>query len=341
MRRITTTLALLRAVCLALALGTPAASEPIAVVTTLPDLADLVTLIGGDEVRVRALVRGPQDPHFIEPRPSFVKDLHRAELFVEAGLQLEIGWSPVLLRSSRNPKIRPGGEGYLDASTVIVPLDVPGASYDRSAGDVHPYGNPHYLSDPLNGWRVAARIRDVLAGMRPASADDFEARFQAFEARLLAALVGERLAEAHPPRALAQAISDGSLEALRGALPLEGWLGLLAPHAGALVVQDHRIFPYFARRFGLVPVVALEPRPGIAPTTAHLAKVVDTMRSRDIQLILASPFFDERHARRVAEETGARVVTLAHQVGALPGADDYLATIDLNVRAVAAGISAP
>lgn len=317
----------------ALGTATPALAAQ-RVVTTTPDLAALAARVGGEAVEVESLVKGPQDPHFVQARPSAIRRLHDADVFVRVGLDLEVGWAPALLRSARNPDILPGAPGHVDASRAIRPLDVPGAPIDRGAGDVHPYGNPHYLTDPLNGLRVARLLRDVFARLDPPGAEAFAERTRRFERELLTALAGEGAAARFAPDALVAAIEAGRVEELLGGPP-GGWLGAMAPHAGTKVVQDHRVFPYFARRFGLEPVLELEPRPGIAPTTAHLARVVEAMRSAGIRLVLASPYFDPRHARRVAERTGATVVTLAHQTGAVEGAEGYLGTIDRNVRVVA------
>jgi len=303
-------------------------AEPLQVVTSVPDLADLVQRVGGNAVQVEALVRGPQDPHFIEPRPTFVRRLHDADLYVEVGLQLEVGWSPTLLQSARNPRVRPGGAGYLDASRAIQPLEVPVGSVDRSQGDVHPGGNPHYLSDPVNGLLVARLLRDHLGTLRPAEAARFAENEAAFERALLERLVGASLLAATPPDALLASLADG---APAGA---EGWLGRLASARGTAAVQDHRIWPYFARRFGIRLVAELEPRPGIAPTTSHLTEVVALIEREQVRMLLASPYFDARHARTVAGRTGIPVVTLGHQVGALPGTDDYLALVEENVRRV-------
>ena len=322
---------LLASAVLALAFAAaPAVAEPLRVVTSVPDLADLARRVGGDEVEAVALVRGPQDPHFIDPRPTFVRRLHDADLYVEMGLQLEIGWSPVLLQSARNAKVRPGGEGYVDASRAIVPLEVPAGAVDRSQGDVHAGGNPHYLSDPLNGLRVARLLAERLSAARPAAAAKFEAGAQAFERALLEKLAGAELAARVPAAELVAA-----LEGDRLASPAGGWLGALAGARGVLAVEDHRLWPYFAHRFGLELVAELEPIPGIAPTTSHLTEVVALVQARGVRLLLASAYVDPRHARTVADRTGIPVVTLAHQVGALPGADDYLSTVELNVRAVA------
>jgi ABC-type Zn uptake system ZnuABC Zn-binding protein ZnuA len=253
---------------------------------------------------------------------------------VEVGLQLEIGWSPVLLQSARNPKIRPGGERYLDASQAIAPLEVPTGAVTRAQGDVHASGNPHYLSDPLNGLLVARLLRDKLSSLRPDAAADFAARTTAFEQALLERLVGREVAGRFPAEELVTALAQDRLESVGGARALGGWLGRLAPARGAAVLEDHRLWPYFARRYGLRAVAELEPLPGIAPTTAHLTEVIGLVKSQNVRLLIASPYFDARHARTVADRTGIPVVTLAHQVGALPGADDYLSTAELNVRRV-------
>jgi ABC-type Zn uptake system ZnuABC Zn-binding protein ZnuA len=315
---------------LAVLAAAPAFAEPLRVVTTVTDLADLVRRVGGDEVTVESLVRGPQDPHFVDPRPTFVKRLHEADLYVVMGLSLEVGWSPVLLQSARNARIRPGGDGYVDASRAITPLEVPAGTVDRSQGDVHAGGNPHYLSDPLNGLRVAKLLAERLSAARPGAAATFAANAAAFERALLERLAGPELAARMPADELVAAIEGNRLDARAG-----GWLGQLAQARGVRAVQDHQLWPYFARRFGLELIGQLEPLPGIAPTTAHLTEVVEQVRAQGVKLLLASPYFDPRHAATVADRTGIPVVTLAHQTGALPGADDYLSTVDLNVRAVA------
>jgi zinc/manganese transport system substrate-binding protein len=323
----------------AVALGAPLAAwaDALRVVATTPDLADLARRVGGDAVEVSALARGPEDVHFVEPRPSFVRALHRADLLIQVGLGLEDGWLPALLQAARNPALQPGGPGSLDASTAIVARDVPSGRLDRAQGDVHPAGNPHYLTDPLNGLRVAAAIRDRLATLRPAQADGFAARYEAFERTLVAHLVGAELAARHAPAVLVAAAESGRLAELsaESGVPLGGWLGALgAGTSRRKAVEDHRAWTYFAERFGIELVAALEPLPGIAPTPRHLGEVIERMRREGVGLILATPYFAPRHAELVADRTGARIVELAHQVGSRPGADDYLATIDHNVRAL-------
>jgi ABC-type Zn uptake system ZnuABC Zn-binding protein ZnuA len=323
---------------LTLGVGAAAGAAPLRVVATVPDLGSLARAVGGEDVDVTVLVKGPQDPHFLEPRPSFLTALHSADVFVVVGMELEVGWVPPLLRTARNPGILPGSPGYVDASTAIVPLEVPQGTVNRTMGDVHPFGNPHYLTDPINGLRVAALLRDRLSEQRPEAAAAFAERYRLFAGEVAARLVGPEAAAGRDPEELVRAVEEGRLAAVLGATPAGGWLGTVRSAAGRPTVEDHKMWEYFARRFGLEIVDTLEPKPGIAPTTSHLEEVVGTVQQRGVGLILTSPYFDPRHARWVSERTGARVVTLAHQSGALEGTPDYLATVDSNVRALAAAL---
>jgi ABC-type Zn uptake system ZnuABC Zn-binding protein ZnuA len=326
------------ALILAIGADTPAVAEPLRVVATVPDLGELAKAVGGDEVAVNSLVKGPEDAHFLEPRPSFVRALHEADLLVVVGMELEIGWVPPLLKAARNPAILPGNPGYLDASTGIVPLEVPTGAVTRAMGDVHPYGNPHYLTDPVNGVRVAALMRDRLSQLRPEAAAAFAERYRRFASEVAARLVGPDAAAGRDGEEVVRAVEEGRVEALIGRAPDAGWLGALRAARSRPAVEDHKLWEYFARRFGVELVGTLEPKPGVAPTTSHLEEVVEVVRARGVGLILSSPYFDPRHARWVAERTGARVVGLAHQTGAREGTSDYLGTVDYNVRALAGAV---
>jgi len=319
-----------------------AAAAPVRVVASVPDLADLARQVGGDDVEVTALVQGLQDPHSIEPRPSFIRALHDADLFVVQGMELEVGWAPTLLASARNPRATPGGVGYLDASLGLAPLEMPPPGATRALGDVHPFGNPHYLTDPLNGLRAAALLRDRLAELRPERAAAFRERYATFARALLERLVGPELAAGRDPDQLAREIEADRDGFLGPQAPgsLGGWLGSVRPLRGAKAVEEHQYWAYFARRFGVVLVARLEPFPGIAPTTRHLAEVVELIQAERVPIVLTSGYFDPRHARWVAERTGARIVPLAHQAGARPGANDYLSAIDDNVRALVEALGA-
>jgi ABC-type Zn uptake system ZnuABC Zn-binding protein ZnuA len=319
-------------------------AAPLRVVATTPDLADLVRAVGGAEVAVTTLARGTEDPHFVEPRPSLVKDLNAADLLVTVGMDLEIGWLPALIGSARNPAVAPGGRGHLDASTVIGPLEVPEGPVDRSMGDVHPGGNPHYLLDPVNGMKVAEAVRERLAALRPARADEFARRGEDFRRRLAEALVGSALAVKYDAAKLLRLHEAGRLtDFLRQQGDFDalgGWIRRLLPHFGARVVADHNLWPYFARRYGLVIAGLLEPKPGIPPTTRHLARIVDLMKSEGIGVVLATPYYNPRYAEFVAEHTGARVIPMAHQLGSRPETGDYIAAAGYNVRQLAEALDA-
>ncbi|MFN8643447.1 MAG: metal ABC transporter substrate-binding protein [Candidatus Binatia bacterium] len=331
--------ALLAALAAALPAG---AAEPLSVVATVPELGALVRAVGGDRVAVTVLAKPTEDPHFVEARPSYVKALSGADLYVQVGLDLEAGYAPVLLTGARNPAILAGQKGYLDASTAITPLDVPSGPVDRSMGDVHPRGNPHYLLDPLLGLKVAAQLRDALSALRPADAATFAANYEAFRQQLDDDLVGAPLAKKYGAAKLATLAEYGKLlpflEQQGDAAELGGWLGALAPYHGAKAIDDHPIWPYFARRFGIEIVGHLEPKPGVPPTTRHLQEIVDQVRAEQVPLLLAAAYYDPRHADFVANQTGARVVRMANQAGSRPGTDAYLAMVDYNVQQVAAAL---
>ncbi len=316
--------------------------KPIAVCATVTDLSSLAGEIGGDQVSVTVFAKGTEDAHFIEAKPSFIKMLSQCDLYLQVGMDLEIGWAPVLLQNARNGAVLPGGRGYVDASRVIARLEVPTGPVDRSMGDVHPLGNPHYLLDPLNGLKVARLIRDKLVELRPDRKSYFEDRFVAFHLKLGTALVGETLAKKYDVEKLALLYEHGKLAPfLKGqgeASLLGGWLGKMLPHFGTKVVADHNLWPYFARRFGIAVIGFMEPKPGIPPTTKQLGTLVDLMRAERVGAVLTVSYYDPRHARFISQQTGARVVNLAHQVGARDGTDDYLAMIDYNVRKMAAAL---
>jgi ABC-type Zn uptake system ZnuABC Zn-binding protein ZnuA len=324
-----------------LALCAPAArgQPPLKVVTTIPDLASLAREVGGDQVDVTSLVKGPEDPHFLEARPSFIKAASEADVFIQVGLELEVGWAPPILLNSRNARIQPGTPGFIEASSAITPVGIPTGPVDRSMGDIHASGNPHFLTDPICGLQVARLIADRFSSLRPAAKEGFESRYTRFRERIHSALVGEELAKKYDAEKLAILFEHGRLESFLKSQndegKLGGWLGQLSGHAGVKAIADHDLWPYFARRYNLTVAGFLEPKPGISPTTGHLREVVDLMKTQNIKLIIKSPYFDPRHASFVAEQTGATTVTLAHQVGSLPGTDDYLAMCDYNVRQLA------
>ena len=328
-------------ICLLVCLSAQvSAAEPVRVCATVTDLGDLVRAVGGDLVSVTVFARGGDDPHFVEARPSFSKALAKADLLVVVGLELEIGWIPILQEQARNARIAASGAGYVDASSVIPKIGVPHAEANRGDGDVHAGGNPHFLSDPVCGLRVARLIADRLIIVAPDRRDVIEANWAAFAHTMAVKLFGEQRGANIPEDRL---IADADEETAHPSAEVGGWFAAMKSVAGTQVVADHDLWPYLARRFGLNVVGFLEPKPGISPTTKHLAALVERIPQQQVRAILTTPYFDPRHARVVAERSGATIIPLAHQVGSLPDATDYLATIDRNVRALAAGltVSAP
>jgi ABC-type Zn uptake system ZnuABC Zn-binding protein ZnuA len=312
---------------------------PLKVCATIPDLGDLARQVGGDRVSVTVFAKGPEDPHFLEARPSFVKAASEADALVTVGMELEVGWIPPIVLNSRNPRIQAGQPGSIEVSTAITPLDVPTGLVDRSLGDVHMAGNPHFLVDPICGMQVAKLLSEKFARLRPSERALFEENYKSFQSKVCDKLVGAELAKKYDAEKLALLAERGKLESFLEAQGdrklLGGWLGTLSGHSGTKVVADHNLWPYLARRYGLTVVGYMEPRPGVAPTTKHLQELVETMKREDVKLILQSPYFDPRHAAFVSKETGAKVVPLTHQVGGRPGTDDYISMCDYNVRQIA------
>jgi ABC-type Zn uptake system ZnuABC Zn-binding protein ZnuA len=315
-----------------------AQEAPLRVFATTTDLGSLAREVGGDQVSVFVVAKGREDAHFLEAKPGYIKELNQADVYLQNGLELEAGYASLLLQNARNAAVLPGNPGYVDASVAIVPQEVPTSPVDRSMGDIHPLGNPHYLLDPVNGLRVAHLLAERFAQLRPQQAAEFRQRYDDFKRRLGTKLVGEKLAAKYDAEKLAALQDygklDGFLQQQGDGDALGGWIRALAPYRGSKYVDDHNIWAYFARRFSLVNEGHLEPKPGLPPTTRHLQDLIERMRLDRVSLILASPYYDPRHARFVAEATGAKVVYLAHQVGGRDGTDDYLSMIDYDVRQI-------
>ncbi|MGA2468492.1 MAG: metal ABC transporter substrate-binding protein [Thermodesulfobacteriota bacterium] len=317
--------------------------KPLQVCATVPDLGNLAQEIGGDQVKVTVFAKSQEDPHFIEAKPSFIKALSQADLFLQIGMELEVGYAPVLLQNARNSRVLIGAPGYVDCSKVITPMEVPTGIVDRSMGDVHPLGNPHYMLDPLNGIQVARLIRDRLIELRPEKKLFFEERYTMLYRKIGDALVGEKLARKYEFEKLTLLYEEGKLEPFlreqKEEGSLGGWLGMMLPYRVSKVIGDHNLWPYFARRFGILMIGFLEPKPGISPTTKHLQALVEQIKAEGVKVILSSPYFEIRYAQFVSKNTGAKIVSLAHQVGSRPGTDNYLSMIDYNVRQLVTAFS--
>ncbi|MEX2179377.1 MAG: metal ABC transporter substrate-binding protein [Gemmatimonadaceae bacterium] len=287
-----------------LALAEPAAAQ-LRVVTSTTDLADIAAAVGGARARVRHISEGYQDPHFAEAKPSFVLQLRNADVFAFVGLDLEIGWMPLLLQGARNPKVQAGGSGHLDVSQAIEVLDRATQRVDRSQGDIHAAGNPHYWLDPANGRRIAQLFGRRFSALDPANASEYDRNAKAFEARLNAA---ER-----------------------------DWQRDLAGIRGKPVVAYHTSWKYLAEYTGMNIVGFMEPKPGVPPSPSHLAGLILQIKRTGAKAIIMEPFYSRRDADFVASKTGAKVVILPPSVNALRDAkvDDYVRLLQYNISLLA------
>ncbi|MCX7010037.1 MAG: metal ABC transporter substrate-binding protein [Kiritimatiellaeota bacterium] len=281
-----------------------AADAKLNVVATTADFGALAQVVGGDLVNVTVLGKPTEDPHFVDAKPSFILKLNRADVLIEGGAELEVGWLPPLLDGSRNTKLAAGQPGHIAISEGLAMLEVP-AELDRSKGDLHAKGNPHFMTDPENARHAAKRIAEGLIAVDPAHKAAYEENLQAWLKKL-----DRKEAE---------------------------WQKLLAPFAGSRVASFHNSWPYFARRFGLKMDLFLEPKPGIPPSPAQLAQVIETIKREHLKVIVIEPYQNRRTAEAVAAATGARIVDFAQYPGGLKGTEnDYLALLDKLIQALAA-----
>lgn len=278
------------------------ASEKIRVVTSIPDLMDIASHVGGERVEVFAIAKGYQDPHFVDAKPSYIIKLQKADVFVQVGLDLEIGWVPSLLEGSRNKQVLWGGSGYVDASRGISLLQVPRGDPAklRAEGDIHIFGNPHFWLDPLNGKIIADNIAAGLTKVSPENESYFQQNLIAFKQKI-----------------------DESIKQ---------WLRQMQPYQGIEIFAYHNSWPYFEQRFGFKIAGFIEPKPGIAPSPKYLVKVINKMKNKNIKIIIIEPYFPKKSAELVAEHTGAVLVELAPEVGGQPGVDGYFKVFDFNIN---------
>jgi len=270
----------------------------IKVVTTTMDTRSIAEFIGGNKVSVQNIATGYQNPHFVDPKPSYIISISNADLFVTIGLDLETGWSPQLLSSSRNPKIQKGSPGYVDASEGVGLLQVP-SSLNRGEGDIHIYGNPHYWLDPMNGKVIARNIANGLERIDPSNKAYYEANLSAFYTR-----IDQKLKE---------------------------WEARMAPYKGAKIIAYHNEWVYFERRFNLQIVDFMEPKPGIPPSPSQLVKVINEVMANKIKVIISSPYFTTSSSDVVAKQTGVKELTMATSVGAFAGIKNYFDLFDYDI----------
>jgi zinc/manganese transport system substrate-binding protein len=272
------------------------------VVTTTEGLAAIAREVGGDRVKVTALSRGIQDPHFVDANPSLAVKLRNADLLVDVGMDLEIGWLPPLVTQSRNPAIQPGGARRLTAASAVSPLDLPTGPVDRSQGDIHPSGNPHFLADPRRVQQVAAAMAARLSEVDPGNAAAYRERLQAFQGKVAAAE--------------------------------KGWKAQLAPLAGRSVITQHKTLTYLLDWSGLKSAGYMEPKPGVAPPPSHVASLAAVVRSAGVKGVLVENYYDRRSADQLRDLTGVKVIVIPGDVGGTKDASDWVSYVEVLVRAL-------
>lgn len=299
------------------------------VVCTLPWLGDLTERLA-PEARVTVLARGTEDPHYLSPTPALMAKVGTADLYVVNGLGLEL-WSDRLLDGAGNPAIRPGAPGHVQASAGVPRLEVP-TELTRARGDLHPEGNPHIWLDPLNAALAAKNIASGLGRIDPSGAEAYRERAAAFEAEIHERVFGADLVGFMGGALLERLARSGKLHAFLASKGLEdrlgGWLAAGRALRGRPIVFHHQSWVYFIDRFGLDLVGTIEDRPGIAPSAAHRGALKEAMTARSVGLIGVQAIYDDRLARVLARDTGARVVQLPGDVGGTDAASDYFALID-------------
>jgi len=304
----------------------------IRVVTTTTDLADIVRSVTGDLAEVSSLTTGHEDPHTLTAKPSFIVRARDADVWVRIGMELEIGWEPVILREARNPRLHVGMPRHIDASTYVIRMEVPTQRVTRDQGDIHPEGNPHYWLDPLNGRLVASALCERLSDLYPAHKATFEKNRDTFVQALDTHMFGSALVELLGGEALWKALLEKRLEPLLKekniAEKTGGWYARMRPHQGKTLLTYHRSWIYLADRFGLRCDLQLEPKPGIPPSAKHLAALVTEAKGRQVRVILQEPFYTLKAAEFVASRTEAKIVVVPAMTGGAPEAGSYLKMLD-------------
>jgi ABC-type Zn uptake system ZnuABC Zn-binding protein ZnuA len=318
-------------------------AAPVKVVTSLTTYGAIAREIVGNLGTVTSIAQGDEDPHFVQPKPSFVALLRDADVFVTTGLDLEL-WVPALLDRAGNRKISEGGLGYVTAYTGVTLLEVP-VVLSRAAGDIHVEGNPHIHTDPLNAILISRNILVGLQRVAPAQAAEFGRRQQDFERRVLEALMGRELVAALTPATAFTLLRNGQLDGFLAktvfqgaplATRLGGWLKKSAPLRGQAMVCYHKEWAYFTARFGITCAEFIETKPGIPPTPGHVRDVIALMREKKIKALFASNYFSRAQITLVAERTGASPVIVPENTSGAPGVDTYFQLVDTWLNALLA-----
>lgn len=317
--------------------------EPVKVVTSLTTYGAIAREVVGDRGTVTSIAEGNEDPHFVQPKPSFISLLRDADLFVTTGLDLEL-WVPVLLDRAGNRRVSEGGPGYVTAYTGIRLLEVP-ASVDRSQGDLHAAGNPHIHTDPVNAIIIARNILTGLRRISPANAEYFAAREADFERRVLDATVGKELTDMLTPATTFDLLrKDTFLEFIAGrsfqGAPLSerlgGWMKQSEAFRGKEMACYHKEWAYFTSRYRIACIAYIEAKPGIPPTPRHVQEVITLMRQRNIPVLFASNYFSRDQIAQVAEKTGATAIVVPENTDGAPGVSTYFDLMDTWITRLAA-----
>ncbi|MDP6086792.1 MAG: metal ABC transporter substrate-binding protein [Nitrospinota bacterium] len=260
-------------------------------VATLPDLGAILEEVGGNRVRVSTVARGDQDPHYVPAKPSLLRRFRGAAFLLYNGMELEIGWLPLLLQGARNPRLGPGGQGLFNASSVIRPLEVPTGQLSRARGDIHPEGNPHFTLDPRNGIQVGRALPERLARLDPGGQQLYKSRASDFEKRL--------------------------------GMKVKNWERRLGPYRGRELVAHHRVWSYLFNWAGFRYAGVIEDKPGIPPSPAHVSQLMEIMKARRVGVVIVASYTSPKIARRIADRTGARAIVLPASVGATSDIKSY------------------
>jgi zinc/manganese transport system substrate-binding protein len=334
------------ALLLCAAWTTPALGDeapPLKVVTSLTTYGAIAREILGDHGTVTSIAQGDEDPHFVQPKPSFVAVLRNADLFVTTGLDLEL-WVPPLLDRAGNRKVSEGGPGYVTAYTGIQLLEVP-TSLSRSEGDIHADGNPHIHTDPVNGIIIARNILTGLRRVAPGDAAYFSQREQDFERRVLEATVGADLVQVLTAPVAYDLLKSDKLIGFLGQKQyqgrplldrLGGWMKKAEIFRGKEIACYHKEWAYFSKRYQVTCVEYIEAKPGIPPTPRHVQEVIALMKERKIPVLFASNYFDRNQIRLVAQRTGAQAVIVPENTNGAPGIDTYFDLMNSWVNGLAA-----
>ncbi len=324
------------------------AQDRLFVVGSIPDFAAIAKEVGGERVETAYIARGNQDPHFVLPKPSYARILQKADIFITTGLDLEL-WAPTLIDKARNPKILEGAIGYVSASAGIDLLEVPTRGVDRSAGDIHVYGNPHFHTSPINAKKIAENILIGLQKVDPGHADYYGQRYRRFVARIDSAMFGPELVELVGGDVLSQMVLNGTLmdflntQEIDGVKLIEklgGWLHEGLPFRGEKIISYHKNWEYFCRDFGVEVVDFLEPKPGIPPTAKHVKEVIDEIERYGIRIMLVANHFEKNTPRKIEARTGIKAVFLPLSVEGEPGIHTVFDLYDYWVKKIREAVEA-